>query len=125
QQLSITVDSRTNSLLVSASPMYLDLVSQVVQELDAEEANERETKIFRLKNAVAEDVARVVSNFVTEDQRKLIETLGSEQLPSAARLLEREVTIVGDSQTNTVLITASPRYMEAVERMVRELDVDP
>ncbi|MCA9286628.1 MAG: hypothetical protein KDA22_15500, partial [Phycisphaerales bacterium] len=125
QQLSITVDSRTNSLLVSASPKYLDLVSQVVLELDAEDANERETKLFRLKNAVAEDVARVVSSFVSEDQRKLISTLGSEQLPSAARMLEREVTIVGDAQTNTVLITASPRYMTEVEKMVNDLDVDP
>ncbi|HMN96285.1 MAG TPA: secretin N-terminal domain-containing protein [Phycisphaerales bacterium] len=125
QQLSITVDSRTNSLLVSATPTYLDLVSEVVRELDAEEANERETNIYRLKNAVAAEVARVVSSFVEQDQRKLISTLGTDQLPSAARLLEREVTIVGDDKTNTVLINASPRYMRQVEQIIRELDVDP
>jgi len=125
QQLSITVDSRTNSLLVSATPTYLDLVAQVVKELDAQEANERETNIYRLKNAVAAEVARVVSTFVEQDQKKLIDTLGSDQLPSAARLLEREVTIVGDDKTNTVLINASPRYMTRVEDIIRELDVDP
>lgn len=125
QQLSITVDSRTNSLLVSATPTYLDLVAQVVKELDAQEANERETNIYRLKNAVAAEVARVVSTFVEQDQQKLIGTLGSDQLPSAARLLEREVTIVGDDKTNTVLINASPRYMARVEDIIKELDVDP
>jgi len=125
QQLSITIDSRTNSLLVSATPTYLDLVERVVLELDAQEANERETFIFALKNAVAADVARVVSQFVEEDQRKIIQTLGSDQLPSAARLLEREVTIVGDQKTNTVLINASPRYMARVEEIIRELDLDP
>jgi len=125
QQLSITVDSRTNSLLVSATPTYLDLVEQVVLELDAKEANERETHIYRLKNAVAADVARVVSGFVEEDQRKLIQTLSTDQLPSAARLLEREVTIVGDQKTNTVLVNASPRYMTRVQEMISELDIDP
>ncbi|MFO0874387.1 MAG: secretin N-terminal domain-containing protein [Phycisphaerales bacterium] len=125
QQLSITIDSRTNSLLVSATPTYLDLVQKVVLELDAQVANERETNIYRLKNAVAAQVAQVVSKFVEEDQRKLIDTLGTDQLPSAARLLEREVTIVGDEKTNTVLINASPRYMSRVESIIRELDVDP
>ncbi len=125
QQLSITVDSRTNSLLVSATPNYLDLVEQVVSELDAQQANERETYVYRLKNAVAAEVAEVVSKFVQEDQKKLIETLSTDQLPSAARLLEREVTIVGDEKSNTVLVNASPRYMEQVKLMIEELDIDP
>ncbi|MCH7573427.1 MAG: hypothetical protein IH891_10990, partial [Planctomycetes bacterium] len=59
QQLSITVDSRTNSLLVSGSPSYLDLVASVVEELDQLKANERETFIYPLRNAMAVDVARV------------------------------------------------------------------
>lgn len=125
QQLSITVDSRTNSLLVSATPNYLDLVEKVVNELDAQQANERETLVYKLKNAVASEVADVVSRFVSGDQQKLIETLSVDQLPSASRLLEREVTIVGDEKSNTVLVNASPRYMEQVKSMIAELDVDP
>ena len=125
QALSITVDSRTNSLLVSGTPTYLDLVTDVVAKLDAEEANERETFVYPLRNAQAAEIARVVSEFVAEDQRKLIQTLGSEQLPSASRLLEREVTIVGEDKSNTVLVNASPRYREKVMEMIRGLDVDP
>lgn len=125
QALSITVDSRTNSLIVSGTPKYLELVSQVVTELDAQDANERETLVYNLRNAQADEVARVVSDFVSEDQRKLVETLNSDQLPSAARLLEREVTIVGDAKSNSVLVNASPRYMEQVESIIKELDIDP
>ena len=125
QALSITVDSRTNALIVSGTPKYLELVGEVVTELDAEEANERETLVYPLRNAEAGEVARVVSEFVSEDQRKLVETLNSDQLPSAARLLEREVTIVGDVKSNAVLVNASPRYMEQVESIIKELDVDP
>lgn len=125
QQLSITVDDRTNSLLVSGTPTYLDLVDKVVKELDAQEANERETYVYKLKNATATEVARVVNEFVSEDQRKLLQTLSTDELPSAAKLLEREVTIVGDQKSNTVLVNASPRYLEKVRSIIDELDVDP
>ncbi|MEM7227865.1 MAG: secretin N-terminal domain-containing protein [Planctomycetota bacterium] len=125
QQLSITVDSRTNSLLVSGTPRYLDLVSEVVEELDALEANEREVFVYPLRNAVAEDVARVIGDFVDQEQEKLLATVGVDQLGSAARLLEREITIQGDAQSNTVLVSASPRYMDTVRQMIGQLDVDP
>jgi len=125
QALSVTVDSRTNSLLVSGTTGYLDLVAKVVEELDAAEANERETFVYRLKNATADEVAALVGEFVSEDQRKVVETLGTDELPSAARLLEREVTIVGDGKSNSVVVTASPRYAERVKEIIRELDVDP
>ena len=125
QQLAITVDTRTNSLLVSGSPAYLDLVAEVVEALDSQDANERETLVYQLRNATAEEVATVLGDFVAEEQRTLIETLGIDQLGSAARMLEREVTIRGDAKSNSVLVSASPRYMERVKEMIDALDVDP
>ncbi|MHC4990412.1 MAG: secretin N-terminal domain-containing protein, partial [Planctomycetota bacterium] len=125
QQLSITVDSRTNSLLVSGTPTYLDLVSDVVEELDAKEANERNTFLYPLRNAAAVDVTRVIRDFIETEQQKLISTLGVDQIGSAARLLEREVTIVDDVQTNSVLVSTSPRYEEQIRQIIEELDIDP
>ena len=125
RDLSITVDNRTNSLLVSGTPLYLDLVAEVVQNLDALEANEREVFAYPLRNAVATEVASVLTQFVDQEQRKLLSTLSPGQLGSASRLLEREVTIVGDEKSNTVLVSASPRYMDRVRQMILELDVDP
>ena len=125
QQLSITVDRRTNSLLVSGTPKYLDLVKNVVEQLDSLEANERETFTVQLRNARASDVASIVSEFVEEEQRKLVGTLSDEQLGSATRLLEREITIKGDEKTNTVLVSASPRHSDRVRQLLEQLDVDP
>ena len=107
QQLSITVDSRTNSLLVSGTPNYLDLVEMVVEELDALEANEREVFVYQLRNAVATEVASVISSFVDQEQQKLLGTLSADQIGSAARLLEREITIVGDEKSNSCLLYTS------------------
>jgi type II secretory pathway component GspD/PulD (secretin) len=125
QQLFITVDSRTNSLLVSGTPIYLDLVEEVVDQLDALEANEREVLVYPLRNAAANDVASVITSFVEAEQQKLVSTLSPDQIGAAARLLEREVTIVGDEKSNTVLVSASPRYLDRVREMILDLDVDP
>ena len=67
QQLSITVDRRTNALLVSGTPKYLDLVKNVVEQLDSLEANERETFTVQLRNAKATEVATIVTDFVEEE----------------------------------------------------------
>ena len=67
----------------------------------------------------------MLTQFVDQEQRKLLSTLSPDQLGSASRLLEREVTIVGDEKSNTVLVSASPRYMDRVRQMIFELDVDP
>ncbi len=125
QQLSITVDNRTNSLLVSATPNYLALVEKVVLELDAQEANTRDTYVYRLKNASALEVARVLTEFVQKDLQKVLGTLANDQRPSAQKLLEQEITIVGDEKSNSVLVNASPRYMERVKSVIEELDIDP
>ena len=125
QQLAITVDSRTNSLIVSGTPAYLDLVASVIDELDAIDGNERETFLYQLRNATATDVADVLGDFVETEQQKLIETIGVQQLGSATRLLEREITIRGDDKSNSVLVSASPRYMSSIKDVIKELDVDP
>ena len=125
QALSISVDSRTNSLIVSGTPKYLDLVREVILDLDKVETNIRDSYVYQLRNAQATEIAEVVSRFVAEDQRKFIQTLGEDQLPSAARLLEREVTIVGDAKSNSILVNASPTYMTQVKAMIGELDIDP
>ncbi|MEC8114634.1 MAG: secretin N-terminal domain-containing protein, partial [Planctomycetota bacterium] len=97
----------------------------VVEQLDSLEANERETFTVQLRNAKATDVASIVTDFVEEEQRKLVGTLSDEQLGSATRLLEREITIKGDEKTNTVLVSASPRHSERVRQLLEQLDVDP
>src|SRR5690606_17535119 len=56
QELSITIDPRTNTLLVSGTEEYLSLVSEIVTELDAIEATERTRRVVRLQNADAKEL---------------------------------------------------------------------
>ena len=68
-----------------------------MNELDAQEANTRDTFVYKLKNATATEVARVVNEFVSEDQRKILETLSADELPSASATNSRASAVLGHS----------------------------
>ncbi|MCC6659275.1 MAG: hypothetical protein IT437_00140 [Phycisphaerales bacterium] len=125
QQLSIALDARTNTLVVSGTDSYLEQVGKLVRDLDNVEATERERIVYNLKNAKAKDIeASLVKSFQGEAdlQRGL---LAGELSGSVMRQLEQEVTVVGDEQSNKLIITVAPRYTQKVLEVVRELDAAP
>jgi general secretion pathway protein D len=54
-----------------------------------------------------------------------VQALGEDRLGAAQQLLEREVAIVAEENTNTLLLSASPRYFGTIEGMIEELDKAP
>ena len=120
--LTVTVDTRTNSLLVGGTKQYVELAGTVIEELDASPAQERETKIYRLKNAQASDIQTALRSFLDQERQTISSTLGTDAVGAAHRLLEQEVAIVAEETTNTLLLSASPRYFKTVSAMIDELD---
>ncbi len=125
QQLAITIDARTNTLLVSGTPEYLERVGQVVHDLDSIEANEREQLVFELRNAKAAEVAITLRQYFQEQSSQSRQILGADRSGSLLRMLEREVTVQGDTPSNRLVVGVSPQYRETVEKLVRELDSTP
>lgn len=125
QQLSMTVDPRTNSLIVSGTPRYLDLVEEVITELDSKSGTQRLEKVYPLRNARAADVAQALNTFLTQEQERVLRTLGPDRAGSILQQLEREVSVVGVSESNTLMISASPRYMDKIQGIIDELDKNP
>jgi type II secretory pathway component GspD/PulD (secretin) len=125
QQLSIAVDARTNSLIVSGTEEYLDRVRGLVQDLDNIEATERENRVYAIKNAKAKDLETTLQAYFKGESDKQRQLLGPDQSGSAARQLEQEVTVVGDEKSNKLIVSTSPRYMDMVMSMVKELDAAP
>ncbi|MFG0243164.1 MAG: secretin N-terminal domain-containing protein [Phycisphaerales bacterium JB054] len=127
QELSITIDARTNTLLVSGTEEYLELVRKVVMELDVIEANEREQFVFHLRNAKAKELETTLQSYFDTEATTVQAALGGAGgvAGSVSRQLEQEVTVVGDEKSNKLLISASPRYLSQVEQIVTELDAAP
>ncbi|TVQ62329.1 MAG: hypothetical protein EA378_05260 [Phycisphaerales bacterium] len=125
QELSITIDPRTNTLLVSGTQEYLELVAAVVDELDTIEAAERERLVYHLKNAKAAEIEQTLTRYFSGEAERLRATLGPEVAGSVLRRLEQEVTVVGDEKSNMLVVSASPRYIETVAAIIDELDASP
>lgn len=124
RQLSITIDARTNSLLVSGTQEYLEQVRRVVYDLDGVEMAERVRLVYQLQNARADEVETVLGQFF-DNELQVFQDLDTEQRGSLLAELEREVTVIGDTSTNKVLVSASPRYVESVRDLLTELDAAP
>jgi type II secretion system protein D len=122
--LTVTADIRTNSLLVGGTKRYVDLASKVIEDLDASAAEERLTEIYRLRNAQAADIQTAVSSFLTQERTLMTQALGAGQGVSNY-ILDREVAIVAEPMTNTLLLSASPRYFDVIAQMIAELDQPP
>ncbi len=123
--LSVTVDLRTNSLLIGGTKRYVELASKVIQDLDSSPAQERVTKVYRLRNAQAPAIQTAMQTFLDQEKQRLTSTLGDDGMGAAQRLLEREVAVVAEETSNVLLLSASPRYFDTIEALIKELDQPP
>ena len=123
--LTVTVDPRTNSVLIGGTQHYVDLAASIIKELDSSPAQQRITRVYRLRNAQATDIATAINSFIQQQRQNLVQTLGQNRLGAAQRLLDDQVAIVPEKTTNTLLISASPRYFQTIASMIKQLDQPP
>ncbi len=121
--LSVTVDLRTNSLLIGGTDHYVDLATQIITTLDGTPAQERTAQVYRLKNARAQTVETSLRTFLQQDLQRITSILGPTGIGTAQNILDREVSIVSETNSNSLLISASPRYFDEVRQLVEELDL--
>ncbi|MEM7233159.1 MAG: secretin N-terminal domain-containing protein, partial [Planctomycetota bacterium] len=122
QALVVTVDSRTNSLLVGGTEPYVNLAAEIIEELDASPAREQKVEVYRLKNAKADEIQTAVTNFLDQRRQRLTTALSPAAIGSVQRLLDEEAAIVAEPASNTLLVTASPRFFDQIKLLIEELD---
>jgi len=125
QRLSIAIDARTNTLIVSGTEEYLSLVHKLIADLDSIEATERERTVYHLRNAKAKEIETTLQKYFKGDADVQRTTLGPGLSGSLMRQLEQEVTVIGDDKSNKLVISTSPRFTETVLKIVKELDSAP
>jgi len=120
--LRISIDPRSNSILVGGSEHYIGLVAEVIESLDAGGGVARKSQVYRLKNAQAADVSTAIRDFLDQDRQRITQVLGQDAVRTAEALLEKEVAIVAEPVSNTLLLSAHAHYFETLNTMIEELD---
>lgn len=120
ESVEIAANDRSNSLVILSSESNFKRVSEFVATLDTEEAMEKVTRTFVLKNADAQDVARQLQQ-LNEDQD------GSSRFRyyyfgDDSRKTPKKPSFVADRRRNSIVVQAPPAQMDGIAKMIEELD---
>lgn len=114
----VLADERTNSLLVYGDPESLNIARNTIGSLDIPTPKGKgDVHLISLSNAKAEDLALVINTLV-ERQRA---SGTDEQKPDT--VLSKDIKVVADKSTNSLVVTARPDEFEALSNIVSKLDV--
>lgn len=120
--LRFSVDVRTNSIIASGSAGDLTIVEAILLRLDESDAQFRKNALYRLKNAFAPDVALAINEFLRSERRVQQAAPGG---VSPFRQIESEVVVVPEVVSNSLILSATPRYYDEISTLIRQLDAQP
>ncbi len=141
-EVKAVADENTNSLIVSASQPNLAVIRGLVSELDTQRFSEPETRVFSLKYGDATEIANELNQAFSSAARNVFNTgLGSgfgggrgrrffeeqqraSEQSGAGVLGLPELVAVPDARTNSVMVTTTAEQMDAVGKLIEQLDRD-
>ncbi|UPR35864.1 type II secretion system secretin GspD [Vibrio splendidus] len=116
-QPKLVADERTNAILISGDPKVRSRLRKLIEQLDVEMATKGNNQVIYLKYAKAEDLVDVLKGVSDNlQQEKQSSTKGS----SSQR---NQVMISAHSDTNSLVITAQPDIMNALQDVIAQLDI--
>ncbi|MFM9965981.1 MAG: secretin N-terminal domain-containing protein [Planctomycetaceae bacterium] len=119
--LKFSTDIRTNSIIAVGGAEALSVVEAIILRLDASDARQRTMSVFRLKNSPAAEVATALTLFLQGQQN--LAAQGNQDLISDVEQLERQIVVIAEANSNSLLISATPRYLKDITAMVERIDM--
>ena len=114
----IVADERTNSILISGDPKVRARLKRVIRQLDVEMATKGNNRVVYLKYAKAEDLVDVLKG--VSDNLQAEKQAGQKGASSSQR---GEVVIAAHEATNSLVLTAPPDIMMALQDVISQLDI--
>ncbi|EJG1708480.1 type II secretion system secretin GspD [Vibrio parahaemolyticus] len=114
----IVADERTNSILISGDPKVRARLKRLIRQLDVEMATKGNNRVVYLKYAKAEDLVDVLKG--VSDNLQAEKQAGQKSASSAQR---GEVVIAAHEATNSLVLTAPPDIMMALQDVISQLDI--
>lgn len=121
-RLQFSVDARTNSIIAAGTTEDLLVVEAILLRLDGADDRDRRIEVYRLKNAPAEQVAEAINQWLDE-KREAEEA--ADLTVSPFEQIDREVIVVPELVSNTIIINATEEYIGEVRRLIEKLDERP
>ena len=123
--LRYSPDQRTNSIIASGSAEDLEVVESILLRLDSQGFAERITEVIWLRHQTAADVALALQTYVQQRTQTVNTIQQFQQGLGPYDLPDRDLIVVPEPVTNSLLLSVAPRLYEDVRRLVDRLDRRP
>jgi type II secretion system protein D len=120
--LRFSVDLRTNTIIASGPAGDLQVVEDLLNRLDATDLRKATTKVYRLSNAPALDIAEALTEWL--DARSDIIN-NDPRTSSGVGPSNLAINVVAEVVSNSLIVTARPEYREEIEGIIKALDRRP
>ncbi len=115
--IQIVADARTNSVILSASEQDTVRIKKLISILDQETPRGAgDIRVYYLQYADAEELAKVLTALPTKETKQ---QAGKPTAP----VISKEVQIVADKATNSLVITASKQDYMTLMDVIKQLDI--
>ncbi|MEO8551319.1 MAG: type II secretion system secretin GspD, partial [Kofleriaceae bacterium] len=123
----LLVDARTNTLILSGSEAAYQRIRGLLERIDipVETESGGTMHVFPLKAAIAEEVAKVVNDAISNQAKPNAATTGkpgASAAPAEALHLEGEAKVIADKATNKLIVMSSGRDYLSLKNIITELD---
>jgi len=112
EQVRVSTENYTMSLVVSASPEKMKEVEELVQKLDKDTGKKQLTEVIPVENARASSLGQTLNRILSATRGRTLRG----QLPAS---------VVPDDATNTLAVTANEKDLEDIKALIKKLDVAP
>jgi len=122
--IRIVADERTNSIILLASETNTVNVKKLISLMDKDiPRSGTSLHVYRLQNGNAEDLTKVLMNLPKETKDPKAPAAAVPVVAAGkAAALSKDVNVVADKATNTLIITASRDDYKTIEEIIRQLD---
>ncbi|MFG0260783.1 MAG: secretin N-terminal domain-containing protein, partial [Novipirellula sp. JB048] len=124
--LRFSTDQRTNSIIASGSAEDLEVVESILLRLDGAGFSERITEVIWLRHQSSDNIAAAIQQYV-QQRTQSVNTIQQFQQGGLGPfdLPDRDLIVVSEPTSNTLLLSVSPRLYEDVRRLIDKLDRRP
>jgi general secretion pathway protein D len=120
--VEVAANDRSNSLIVLSSEANFKAIEKLVAGLDTDDAMEKVTRTFLLKNADAQDVAKQLQDLNKDQDNSSRYPYFFFSSSSSSSKGSKKMSVVADRRRNCIIVQVPPTQMNEIEKMIQELD---
>ena len=146
---SITIDERTNQLILVTHPANLAIIQSVIENIDIDAAPLTSSEVFPLKQAKADEVVKIIDEIITgqrksrEDNAKnsntaipaqstpslptpngqVVSSTNSNQNSSASLQFSEFVGLSADERINAIVAYGTQQDLKTLKGLIEKIDI--